>query len=213
MHLLTLALSTLVACNGDKDEGTHSGDPSGCDALVTEPLPSVPATEWDPDLGPAMATYDSLGGRWTATADCEGVGEIGLKFLKRSRDELQVVREGYPPGLPCGCDNDPDFGADADFGPLATFTDFEFYVETWNDPGVQGQTVISAGGLFAADDPFQVRACGRTTIDPYLGSQWDYLTTILRVSGGNLEGAIVLSNDAGESTTCALTGFDLVEAL
>jgi hypothetical protein len=205
-------LLAILGCGGNDDTGTHSGDPGGCLSIVTEPLGSVPATEWDPDLGPAMETYDGLAGRWTAETDC-GLGRIGLKFVNRAREELEVVREPYPTSLPCGCDNDPDFGADSAYAPLALFTDFEFYVETWDDPGVEGQNVISAGGLFDASAPFQVRACGRQSIDPYLGSEWDALTTFLRVTGGTLGGTVLLSKDSGETSACALSDFVLVEAL
>lgn len=206
-----MLLLGFLGCGGD-DTDTHSGGPSGCDALVSEPLGQVPATEWDPDLGPAMATYDELAGRWTADTSC-GIGRVGIKFVTHTRDELEVVREPYPAGVPCGCTIDPSFGPDGTYGPLATFTDLEFYVETWDDPGVQGQNVIASGALYASDDPFQVRACGTQTIDPYLGSAYDDLTTIVRVGGGALSGAIVLTTLTGESSTCDLTDFELVEAL
>lgn len=206
-----MLLLGFLGCGGD-DTDTHSGGPAGCDALVSAPLGAVPATEWDPDLGPAMATYDGLAGRWTADTSC-GLGRVGLKFVNRTRDELEVVQEPYPAGVPCGCTFDPSFGPDGTYGPLALFTDFEFYVETWDDAGVQGQNVITQGALYPSDAPFQVRACGTQTIDPYLGSEWDDLTTIVRVTGGALGGSVLLSKSTGESSSCDLTDFELVEAL
>jgi hypothetical protein len=203
-------LLTWFACNG-KDATTDSADGAEC-SLVSDPLGTVPATEWNPDLGAAMATYDGLAGRWTADTDCD-LGTVGFKFVVRSRDELEVVKEGYPAGLPCGCDGDPAFGTDSDYSPIATFADFEFFVETWDDPGAQSQNVISGGALFDTAAPFQIRACGRMTIDPVLGSQWDTLTTILRVSNGALSGAVILSDDEGQAESCELSGFELVEAL
>lgn len=207
-----MVLLVLWGCGGDKETDDTGGGELGCSQLVANPLPTVPASEFPPDLGARMETYDSLPGRWTADTDC-GIGEIGIKLVGVPRDELQVVEQGYPAGSPCGCTADPSYGHDGEFGLIATFSSFEIYIETWDDPGVQGRTLVSVGGLFDAASPFELRACGRDEIDPYLGSQWDTVTGALRVVAGELEASILLSNDTGESTTCNLSNFTLVEAL
>lgn len=198
---------------GKKDDGDHSGDPvAGCAALQSAPLSSVSANEWPPDLGPTLASYDGLAGRWTAQSDC-GQGAVGVKLVPLPRDTLEVVTAPYPASAPCGCIVDPEFGPDGAYGQLATFDGLQVYVETWDDPGVSGRNLVAAGGLFDAASPFQVRACARDNIDPYLQSAWDNVNVVVRQAGGDLEMAIELTNDDGTSDVCHLTGFSFVEGL
>jgi hypothetical protein len=206
-------LLAVLGCGGDDDGGSDSGsDAAGCATLETAPLGTVPATEWDPGLPPAMDAFESLSGRWTAATDC-GLGTIGIKLVGGTRDDLQVVTTPYAPGYDCGCVTDPAFGPDTDYGPIATFTGLSVYLETWDDPGVQGQSVDNGGALYGAGAPFEVRACGRQDIEPYLLSAWDSLTTVVRVTGGTLEGTVRLATDEGETSVCALTDFQFVEGL
>lgn len=211
MRTTALALA-LWACGGDKETTPTDGDAGTCDEIVTAPLTEVPATEWDPALGPALEDYDGLSGRWNVKNECGGA-TVGIKLVAKDRETLELVTEPWTSTtITCGCANDPLYGDDTDFAPLAFFEGFEFYVETFDDPGVQGQTVIGSGGVFSGG-PFSVRSCAVQNIDPILGSAWDQMTAIVRVEGGTIVGTLVLATDEGTVETCSLTDWDLVEAL
>lgn len=201
----------LWGCNGDSGTTDTDGAAGTCDEIEVEPLTSVPATEWDPALSAAFVDYDSLAGRWNAVDACGGT--VGIKILTPDRETMDIVTQPWTTErLICGCVNDPLYGDDTQFTPLATFDGFQFYIETFDDPGVQGQTIVGSGSLFG-DAPFTVRGCAVTNIDPALGSAWDQVTAILRVEGGVPTGALVLANKEQEVTSCALTDWQLVQKL
>jgi hypothetical protein len=205
MRSMLWVVVAAVACNGRKDSTDTGGDPDLC-TLSTGALPTVPATDWDPGLGPAMEVYDAVGGRYSLTSSCGDV--LSAKILHQDREQLQVVTAGYPAGAGgCGCTVDPDNGDDSLYGPIATFTEFEFYMETYPDPALNSVTLTGTGALFDEGAPFQMRFCATQDIDPILNSAYDVASIVLRSAGGALSGSIVLTTEAGDVETCTLQGF------
>jgi hypothetical protein len=199
-----------VACSGnDKDDGTQVGN--DCDSIETAPLSQVEATEWPAGLTDAIPVYNSLGGRWTASNSCGG--EIAVKFVPRPQEELEVVTSPYNTTERCGCPTDPKYLDDTKYDVVALHSNFDFYVETFDDPGLAGQTILSGGALYGPGEPMTVRACGIDDIDPILQSAYDQATTIVRIENGAITGSLVLAPATGEPVVCDLTNFTLVEAL
>jgi hypothetical protein len=209
----------LVGCGGNGKDDDTAPDAS-CDDIVTERLGSVSVEEWPAGLAEVIPTYDGLGGRWTATATSDSAdstlcnGTLALKFTNHSREDLQVVREGWTSTtLTCGCLTDPQYPDDTSFDVLAIDDGFQFYVESFGDPALNGVTLTGSGKLFGAGAPMDFRACAVDDVDPVLQSAYDQVTTVLRVIDGVMTGTLVLVPTSGAVETCELTDFALVEPL
>jgi hypothetical protein len=212
VEMRVLALSVVLwGCSG-KNKDDDSAPDASCDDIVTERLGSVAATEWPAGLAEAVPTYNDTGGRWTATSSCGG--EIAVKFTRVSQEDLLVVREPWTTtNLPCGCITDPNHPDDTAFDVVALHENYAFYVESFDDPALNAQTIVSSGALYGPGEPLQFRACGFDNVDPYLQSRYDQITTVVRVdAGGVMSGTLVLAPIDGPVETCELTGFVLVEA-
>lgn len=211
LRTVLLGLCSLVlGCSGDGKDGDDP--PPSCEVVVTAPLTEVDATTWPAGLTDAIPDYNALAGRWTATSSCGG--EVALKFVTRPQEELLVVQEPWVTTQPCGCTTDPSFEADSAYNAVAIHESFEFYVETFPDPALDGITIPSSGALFGPGSPLTVRACGVDDVDPVLQSVYDQVTTIVRVDAAiGMTGSLVLTPKEGEVEICELSGFTLVEAL
>jgi hypothetical protein len=195
-----------LGCGGDKDTETP-GDPNLCNDLVAEPLPTVPATDWPAGLDAAMPEYVEIGGRYTVTSSCGQV--LTVKLTRQEQDQLKVVTSPFPEGAgDCGCTADPNYGDDTEYDVIALFEDFEIYVESFEDPALDSATFENDGALFGPGSPMLVRFCVTEDVDPVLNSAYDQVSIVLRVEGGSLNGALVLTPFEGEPEVCELSGFN-----
>lgn len=209
-HLVPLwPLGLLAACAGPAStDGTVTDD--GCDDIVTAPLGSVPVEEWPQGTPDAMETFLSVDGRWEADNSC-GL-PTAIKITTGPQDQLQLVQEPWPLTRDCGCLTDPSFAPDSKYELVALHDSFEFFVETFDDPGVQGQTLAGSATLFTPGEALRMRGCAVTDIDPALGSAYEQLTTILRIEqGGNMSSDLVLAKEDGTVEVCTLSNFTLVD--
>lgn len=209
MRRSSLSLLLLAACSGGGDDETTEPFAT-CDEIVAAPLPEVEATAWPDGMAEAIGTYNSLAGRWEATSSCGGT--VALKFVTPTQEELQVVTESWStPGLSCGCVTDPAFADDTAYDVIALHENFEFFVEAYDDPGLDAKNVMAAGALYGPGAPLEFRACGTTNIDPLLASEYEQATTVLRVeSGGTMTGTLVLARTDGTKDTCDLSSFERI---
>lgn len=204
---------TLLAwgCGGDDEPTTTDPDAGTCNELDKAPMSQVPATEWDPGLGDAFDDFELLAGRWNVSNECGGI--VGIKITTPDRESMDIVTSTWTtPSLFCGCVNDPEYADDTKYDPIATFDGFEFYIETFDDPGVQGQNIVGSGSLFSGA-PFTVRGCAVKDIDPAFGSAWDQMTAIIRIENGEPTGSLVLATNEQQVTTCKLSNWQLVQKL
>lgn len=202
-------------CSGNKDAGDDSGGaPPSCDDLATSPLGQVDVNDWPAGLADVLTPFDNIAGRWEATSSCGSV--VAVKFVTTTRESLDVVTTPWTPvpSLSCGCTADPSFGDDTKYNPVAFDPSFEFYVEVFDDPALDGRTIPSSGALFPPTAPFVFRGCGVDDVDPVLLSAYDQVSTVLRVlPSGEMTGSLVLTPKEGDPTVCELSDFTLVEAL
>lgn len=200
-----VAAALAAACGGDDTTDT-AGDPDLC-TLQTSPLPTVEVTDWPEGLSEVAPLYDGVSGRYSVTSSCGDV--LIVKIIHPDREQLEVVTTGYPAGAGgCGCAADPDYADDAAYGPVATFTDVQLYVESYPDTSLNARTLDGAGALFAPDDPMQLRFCMHDDIDPVLLSAYDQLDISIRLEAGALTGKLVFTDAAGAVTDCSLSGFN-----
>jgi hypothetical protein len=210
--LVWLGASALIGCGGDKDQGTDP-DAVSCEGLATSVLGQVESTRWPAGLADALPRYDLLDGRWEASSSCGGL--LTLKFVSVPREALEVVTSPYTAeSSNCGCVADPEFGADEQYPMAAVSPDFEYFVEVFEDPALDGQTLRGEGVLFGTGAPISFRGCARDDVDPILQSQYDQVAAIVRIdNAGQLSGTLVLEPLEGEPEECTLSGFRLIEAL
>ncbi len=213
MRVLPALVLSLVACNGDGgDDGATTPQPGGCDSVVTSPLSQVPTDQWPEGVPEAIDTYLSVPGRWETENSCGGT--TGVKITIASEEDLEVVLEPWNTVSACGCATDPNFEADSTYDVVALHENFQFFLETFDDPGANARTVPGSGALFAPGEPLKFRGCGTQNIDPVTGSDFDLVTTIMRVTGtGGLNGTVVLTDEDGEveQRVCELTNWTFVE--
>jgi hypothetical protein len=210
MRTISWSFVLLVACNGDggDDSGT-TPTVASCDSVITSPLTQVPSEQWPAGTPEAIDTYLGVSGRWEVQNSCGD--PTAVKITIGSEELLQIVQTPWTEGVDCGCVADPIYDADSSYPVVALHENFRFYVETFDDPGVQGKTVEGAGALFGGSSPLSFRGCGTENIDPIDNSLNDTLTTVMRVdSSGIMSGQILLTTDAGEVTTCDLTNWTFV---
>lgn len=212
MRNVMLLGAVIGGCGGDKDE-TPDPDAVSCEGLATEPLSRVEVTRWPAGLTEALPLYDTLDGRWEASSSCGGL--LTLKFLSVPREELEVVTAPYEAGSSnCGCVWDPELGSDEQYPMAAISRGFEYYVEVFDDPALDGRTLEGEGVLFGSGAPVAFRGCAHDDVDPILQSVYDQVATIVRIDpNGVLSGSLVLTPVNSEPEVCELTGFSLVEAL
>jgi hypothetical protein len=214
-----LALLLLVtACHGKDDTTTGPAPQATCDDLTAEPLGSVPVEEWPEGFPDALERYRDLGGRYDATLDeaCGG-GTVGIKLIPRGQEELLLVTEPWPAAsvLTCGCVTDPVYEDDTAYDIAAQIPEFEIFVETFGEVGLDNQNLVGSGALFnpSAAAP-AMRACGTKDVNPILGSIYEQFTVIVRVEdSGLLTGTITLAQTDGTNSSCDLTDWELVEGL
>ncbi|MEZ4237686.1 MAG: hypothetical protein R3F59_16370 [Myxococcota bacterium] len=206
---LVLALVS-AGCSGKGKDADTAGEPS-CDGLTTNVLGQVEVTQWPAGLSDVLVPYDGLEGRYQVSSTCGGL--VTIKIVAVPREELQVVTSPYAAGSSgCGCTFDPDYGDDAQY-PMGAITEtFDFYVDSYEDPALDGQTLHGQGVLYGTSAPFLFRGCALDDVDPVLQSAYDQVGGIVRITdAGELEGAIILRPLNGEAEVCELGGFDKVE--
>jgi hypothetical protein len=204
-----VAVAALAACSGDKTTDTGL-DPNLCSQLVTQPLGSVPATDWPAGVTDDLPLYEPLSGRYQVNNSCGDA--LYVKFTAKTQEDLNVVTTPYPEGAGgCGCTVDPVYGDDSQYDPVLTHDGFQFYVESWDDPGLSSQVFVGEGALFGPDQPMQFRSCGVQDVNPALNSAYDTVATIARLEGGELTASIVMTPFEGDPVVCDLSGFSKVE--
>lgn len=212
-------LLLLPACGGDKDDDTTGPDPqASCDDLTAEPLGTVPVEEWPAGFPEALEMYRDLGGRYDATlSEACGGGTVGIKLIPRGQEELLLVTEPWPSAavLTCGCVTDPNYSDDTAYDIAAQIPEFEIFIETFGEVGLDNQNLLGAGALFnpSAEAP-TLRACGTKDVNPILGSIYEQFTAIVRVEdSGLITGTLTLAKTDGTNETCELEGWDFVSPL
>jgi hypothetical protein len=216
MRMLPLSCCLLAAaCSGD-DETTAPPPEASCDDITSAPLGEVDVNDWPDGLPEAIADYNLIGGRYEAVAsEACGVGVVAVKLIPATQEELLIVTETWPAAdiLTCGCVADTKFGDDTAYAIAAQIPAFEFYIESFGDPGIDNQNVVGTGALFSPSAPLTMRQCGTKDVDPILGSAYDQFTTILRIEDGLLTGGLSLAKIDGTRVDCELSDFELIEAL
>ena len=212
MRLVTpLSLGALWACSGG-DDPTGTTEAGSCDGIATSPLAEVSSEAWPDGTAEAIETYRTVDGRYETTNSCGYPTAIKLTTHIAGEEALQLVTEPWPVSRDCGCLTDPNFAPDSKYGLVALHDEFQFFVETFDDPGVQGQTLVGDGALFTPGEPMRFRGCATTNIDPLLESRYEQLTTIFRIElGGTLSADLVLATPEGEVEVCSLSGFVKIE--
>lgn len=199
-----------VACkdNGGNETGTNTGAPS-CDDVVTQPLAEVPSTQWPTGLDQAILDFQDFSGPYTVSNSCGD--NLTVKLTAPSFETLVVVTTPWATeNLKCGCLNDPQYPDDTEMEAVALLEGFEVFIDSWPDPGVDGQRVIGAGALYAPTSDLEFRACGVKDIDPYLQSAFEQVGAIIRMpQSGGLEGTLTLAPlDGSAVQVCQLTNFN-----
>ncbi|HHO54342.1 MAG TPA: hypothetical protein ENK18_26595 [Deltaproteobacteria bacterium] len=210
-HLISLcAVGALTACAGPSGTDGTTTNEGSCDDIVTAPLGTVSVEDWPQGTADAMETFLSIPGRWEVDNSC-GL-PTAIKITTGPQETLELVQEPWPLTHDCGCLTDPSFAPDSKYGLVAVHDSFEFFVETFDDPGVSGQTLEGSVTLFAPGEAMRLRGCAVTNIDPLLGSTYEQLTTILRIEqGGIMSSDLVLAKEDGTVQVCTLSNFTLVE--
>ncbi|MEQ1569823.1 MAG: hypothetical protein ABMA64_29575 [Myxococcota bacterium] len=200
---------TVVGCNGKGDDTDTAGDPDLCGDLATAPLPTVAATEWPTGLTEVMPNYREISGRYSTTSSCGAV--LTVKVTAEPESGLEVVTTPYPAGAGgCGCTTDPSYGDDAALGAIALVDTFEFYVEEYADPALDGESFDLTGALFPPTADVQFRGCAEVDVDPVLVSAYDRVSIAVRMTGGSLNGSVTLTPAEGDPEVCDLGGFNKI---
>ena len=217
MGVLPLVLG-MISCGGGDSE--DSGITETCEDRTTTPLTDLPSDQWPAGLDAAVTAYKNLSGTWEAASCFDESQTVTIKIVAVPIEEIDIITAGISSEVPCGCVNDPSYGHDGTYNPVAIVPEIQVSLEMEDeegiDPGIDNQTFQLAGGMFGPDQPIMYRGCASDTIEPYLESAYDQVAVAIRlepVSAATLdadEGSLSMSflfdtlTEGGATSQCDL---------